>query len=61
MKEESVYAVLQILEEMLSWKDWETRHGGLLGLKYLLAVCDLDRIKLISNSFPYIYKGINLF
>ena len=30
--------VLKVLLQLLAQKEWEARHGGLLGLKYLLAV-----------------------
>lgn len=30
--------VLKILLQLLTHSEWEARHGGLLGLKYLLAV-----------------------
>ena len=33
-----VNSVLGVLLQLLSQKQWEVRHGGLLGLKYLLAV-----------------------
>lgn len=57
--EEGVYGVLTLLESMLTWREWETRHGGLLGLKYLLAVRDDLRTKLLMRSYPHIYKGVN--
>lgn len=30
--------VMKILLQLLTHSEWEARHGGLLGLKYLLAV-----------------------
>ncbi|XP_023219948.1 TATA-binding protein-associated factor 172-like, partial [Centruroides sculpturatus] len=33
-----VEGVLQVILELLKRHEWEARHGGLLGLKYLLAV-----------------------
>ncbi|KAK3864165.1 hypothetical protein Pcinc_030121 [Petrolisthes cinctipes] len=56
--EEGVYGVLTLLEAMLSWREWEARHGGLLALKYLLAVRDDLRTQLLMRSYPHIYKGI---
>jgi hypothetical protein len=38
MSHEGVNGVLKVLFQLLAQKDWEARHGGLLGLKYLLAV-----------------------
>ena len=33
-----VEAVVTVIMQLLSQSQWEVRHGGLLGLKYLLAV-----------------------
>jgi len=45
MSHEGVTGVLKVLLQLLAQKEWEARHGGLLGLKYLLAVrevtCDV--------------------
>jgi len=45
MSREGVNGVLKVLLQLLAQKEWEARHGGLLGLKYLLAVrevtCDV--------------------
>ncbi|GLG94284.1 Helicase domino [Gryllus bimaculatus] len=38
MGKQSVNGVTNVLLQLLKQKDWEARHGGLLGLKYLLAV-----------------------
>nr|CAD7594395.1 unnamed protein product [Timema genevievae] len=38
MGRESVDGVLRVLVQLLNQREWEARHGGLLGLKYLLAV-----------------------
>ena len=40
-------------------KEWEVRHGGLLGLKYLLAVrgASVDR-DLLAQLFPRIHSGL---
>lgn len=58
MSEEGVYGVLGLLEEMLCWQGWETRHGGLLGLKYLLAVREDLHTCLLPRIYPHIYRGI---
>ena len=31
-------AILAVLLKLLSQRQWQVRHGGLLGIKYLLAV-----------------------
>ena len=38
MNRDGVNGVLMMLLQLLSQNEWEARHGGLLGLKYLLAV-----------------------
>ena len=34
----SIVGIVNILTQLLGQREWEVRHGGLLGLKYLLAV-----------------------
>lgn len=54
MNGESVLKVLDILLSLLTQTPWEARHGGLLGLKYMLAVKQvrflLEIQKLASNN-----------
>jgi TATA-binding protein-associated factor len=38
MSREGIKGVMKILLQLLTHSEWEARHGGLLGLKYLLAV-----------------------
>jgi hypothetical protein len=38
MSREAVNGVLTVLLQLGTHSEWEARHGGLLGLKYLLAV-----------------------
>ena len=38
MSPEAVRGVCTVLLQLLAQNQWEVRHGGLLGLKYLLAV-----------------------
>lgn len=38
MNDSGIQGVLQVLLQLLQQNEWEARHGGLLGLKYLLAV-----------------------
>jgi len=42
MSPDGVRGVLRVLLQLLVQKDWEARHGGLLGLKYLLAVREVS-------------------
>jgi len=38
MSEENVLNIIHVLIQLIQHTDWTTRHGGLLGLKYLLVV-----------------------
>lgn len=40
------------------FQEWEARHGGLLGLKYLLAVRDDLVDDLLAEAFPFILRGL---
>lgn len=51
--------VLDVLLQLLSHQDWEARHGGLLGLKYLLAVRQDMIDELFPKAFPYILQGLS--
>ena len=46
-----VTMVAMVLLQLLQQPQWEVRHGGLLGLKYLLAVREVS-----SESMMYSYK-----
>lgn len=58
MQESSVNGVLQVLLQLLRRKEWEARHGGLLGMKYLLVVREDMRSKLIPVIFDPIFQGL---
>ncbi|KAK9885123.1 hypothetical protein WA026_010638 [Henosepilachna vigintioctopunctata] len=51
--------VLNILLQLLNYREWEVRHGGLLGLKYFLAVREDIINYLLPVTFPYILKGLS--
>lgn len=51
---EGVGNVLQILLQLLRCSEWEARHGGMLGLKYLLAV----RQDMISTLLPTVFEPV---
>lgn len=44
MTEENVLNIIQVLIQLIQHTDWTTRHGGLLGLKYLLVVRNVSYI-----------------
>jgi len=60
MKRENSSIVIGILLEMLDSECWETRHGGILGLKYSLNVLDKGDIKHnLQVSFDAIFKCLS--
>ncbi|KAJ8978247.1 hypothetical protein NQ317_012603 [Molorchus minor] len=59
MNSPSCNHVLRILLQLLDHQEWETRHGGLLGLKYLLAVREDMIDSFLPQSFPFILKGLS--
>lgn len=59
MTTESCLEALKLLLQLLDYKEWEARHGGLLGLKYLLAVKEDINNLLLPQSFPHILNGLS--
>ncbi|ESO84153.1 hypothetical protein LOTGIDRAFT_155478 [Lottia gigantea] len=55
---EGVNGVTSVLLQLLSQQQWEVRHGGLLGLKYLLAVRKDLRDVLLPTVLPGIFQGL---
>ncbi|KAK3929318.1 TATA-binding protein-associated factor 172 [Frankliniella fusca] len=58
MPSQSVHQALQVLLELLKHREWEARHGGLLGLKYLLAVREDLVEELLPLAYPHIVQGL---
>lgn len=55
---EGICGVLRVLLQLLQRPEWEARHGGLLGIKYLLAVRkDLTSV-LIPVVFEPVFQGL---
>jgi len=54
MSKERILKAIDILLKLLSRPEWETRHGGLLGLKYLLAI----RQDLTQTLLPIVFDAI---
>lgn len=50
LEPDGIYGVLAILLQLLTQHQWEVRHGGLLGIKYLLAVRKVSLGPLWPNS-----------
>ncbi|VEN44259.1 unnamed protein product [Callosobruchus maculatus] len=59
MRPDACHKVLKTLFELLDHAEWEARHGGLLGLKYLLAVREDLIDGFLPEAFPYIMKGLS--
>lgn len=58
MEVDGVHGVMSVLLQLLRQKEWEARHGGLLGLKYLLAVRQDITSKLLPTVFLPIFCGL---
>ncbi|KAF2368182.1 protein of unknown function DUF3535 [Trinorchestia longiramus] len=59
LQPEHVLCVVQLLQVLLSWQpSWTVRHGGLLGLKYLLAARRDIRSSLLRQAYTDIYAGL---
>lgn len=58
MSREGVNGVLKVLLQLLAQKEWEARHGGLLGLKYLLAVREDVVSEILPVAFTHILDGL---
>lgn len=59
MNPQNCYEVLKILLKLLDHQEWEARHGGLLGLKYLLAIREDSVNTFLPESFPFILQGLS--
>ncbi|XP_026686153.1 TATA-binding protein-associated factor 172 isoform X2 [Diaphorina citri] len=57
-EESLVTRVVDLLLTLAQQKHWETRHGGLLGLKYILAVKQDMVPSLLPRSLPLILSGL---
>ncbi|KAF4522501.1 hypothetical protein B566_EDAN002586 [Ephemera danica] len=59
MNQQGVREVAQVLLTLLRRSEWEARHGGLLGLKYVLAVRGKEDSTLLPLVMPSILQGLN--
>ncbi|XP_078455706.1 TATA-binding protein-associated factor 172 [Lampetra fluviatilis] len=58
MRAEGVLGTTRVLLQLLGQEQWEVRHGGLLGLKYTLAVRQ-DLIEaLLPRTLPVVIEGL---
>ncbi|XP_033630416.1 TATA-binding protein-associated factor 172-like [Asterias rubens] len=58
MTTSGVNGVLGVLLQLLSQNQWEVRHGGLLGMKYLLAVRKEMTDELLPVVLPSVVQGL---
>lgn len=54
MKKSSVEGVVRIVIQLLDQNEWEARHGGLLALKYILAV---RKVIVVILNLLYSYQN----
>ncbi|KAK9499893.1 hypothetical protein O3M35_002836 [Rhynocoris fuscipes] len=50
-----VMSLIKVLLQLIEQKDWETRHGGLLGIKYIFAV----RQDLLESLLPISFQAVH--
>lgn len=55
---DGVVSVLKILLQLLQCSKWEARHGGMLGVKYMLAVRRDMIEKLLPEVFEPVFNGL---
>ena len=58
MESNQVVAVVKVLLQLLEQAEWETRHGGLLGLKYLMATRQDLSNQLLPLVYPSLFRGL---
>ena len=58
MEPQQVEAVVTVLLQLLEQQEWETRHGGLLGLKYLMAARQDLSQQLLPLVYPSLFRGL---
>lgn len=53
-------ALLSLLHQLIQQQQWDVRHGGLLGLKYLLAARKDASQELMSQALPAAILGLQV-
>ena len=53
-------ALLALLHQLIKQQQWDVRHGGLLGLKYLLAARPHDSQTLMPQALPAAILGLQV-
>ncbi len=54
------HALLSLLHQLIQQQQWDVRHGGLLGLKYLLAARTDASQELMSQALPAAILGLQV-
>ena len=52
--------LLAVMQQLVKQEQWDVRHGGLLGLKYLLAARPDDANALMSQALPAAIQGLQV-
>ena len=52
--------LLTLLQQLIEQQQWDVRHGGLLGLKYLLAACTGNSTTLMPQALPAAILGLQV-
>ncbi|XP_056018084.1 TATA-binding protein-associated factor 172-like [Ostrea edulis] len=53
-----VEGLVNVLLQLLTQQQWEVRHGGLLGFKYLLAVRQDMTDRILPTVLPFLFQGL---
>ena len=59
LQESGVMALADLVLGLVRQEDWEARHGGLLAVKYLLAVRGDLADTLLPRLYPQVFAGLN--
>lgn len=54
MNETGVHKTVAILLKLLAQEQWEVRHGGLLGIKYALAVRQVNGFNILQVDIAFL-------
>lgn len=60
MNETGVHKTVDVLLKLLTQEQWEVRHGGLLGIKYALAVRQVNT-SVLNHIWESFFPPLSLF
>ena len=58
---QGVQSVIAALLQLLTQKQWEVRHGGLLGLKYLLAIRQVSAVRQCNLANQHLHFSVYMY